>query len=86
MPNEPKFMMGMTREETIKMTQDVAAGIHHKLNMGRGIKTFTDEDHKELKEKLKFAIFRRLVPRCEQDRVLIDSKDLPELIKLLTSL
>lgn len=47
------------------------------------MRTFTDEDRKELKEKLKTAIFRRLKPTCSSDLSLIDSKDLPELIKIL---
>ena len=47
------------------------------------MKTFTDEDRKELKEKLKTAIFRRLEPKTQNDLCIIDSKDLSELIKVL---
>ena len=47
------------------------------------MKIFTDEDRKELKEKLKAAIFRRLEPKTQNDLCIIDSKDLSELIKVL---
>ncbi len=50
------------------------------------MRTFTDEDRKELKEKLKTAIFRRLKPTCSSDISLIDSKDLSGLIELLITL
>lgn len=47
------------------------------------MKTLTDEDRIQLKEKLKSAIFRRLEPKSADDLSLIDSKDLPDLIKVL---
>ncbi len=50
------------------------------------MKAFTDEDRKRLVEKLTVAIFRRLDPRTGEDKALIDSEDLPELIRLLISL
>ncbi|WP_143330723.1 hypothetical protein [Cloacibacillus sp. An23] len=50
------------------------------------LKAFTDEDKKQLAEKLKTAIFRRLDAKTGEDRALIDSKDLPELIRILISL
>ena len=50
------------------------------------LKAFTDEDRKQLVEKLKAAVFRRLDAKTGEDRALIDSKDLPELIRILISL
>ena len=50
------------------------------------MKAFTDENKKRLAEKLTIAIFRRLDPQSGDDKALIDSKDLPELIRLLISL
>ncbi|WP_256194605.1 hypothetical protein [Cloacibacillus evryensis] len=47
------------------------------------MKIFTDEDRRELKDKLKTAIFRRLEPTTQRDLCIIDSKDLPDLIKVL---
>ncbi len=37
----------------------------------------------ELKNKLKSAILRRLEPKTQDDFCIIDSKDLPDLIKVL---
>lgn len=50
------------------------------------MKAFTDEDRKQLAEKLKAAVFRRLDAKTGEDRALIDSKDLPELIEKLVEL
>ena len=50
---------------------------------GTYMKTLTDDDRIQLKEKLKSAIFRRLEPKSADDLSLIDSKDLPDLIKVL---
>ena len=43
-------------------------------------------ENTELKEKLKKALFRRLDPKNDDDRALINSEDLPRLIEVFLSL
>ena len=79
-------LIGLSEEERQQELKKTMEGIQNIVNERQGTKVFTDEDRKELKEKLKTAIFRRLEPKNGQDSALIDSQGLPELIKILTSL
>ena len=78
-------------EERRQELKETMAGIQDIVNGRQGVKVFTNEDRKELKEKLKAAVFRWLEPTNDDFEFdnfdnQIANKSLPELIKILISL
>ena len=80
-------LIGLSEEERQQELKKTMEGIQNIVNERQGTKVFTDEDRKELKEKLKAAVFRWLEPNDDFTfENQIEGRGLPDLIKILISL